>query len=65
MFNGKSFIEKFLLMTKYNDFARVINCTLKTYLREPACAGAIAHISGNSMIVTENMCQISEKNKPA
>ena len=29
MFNGKSFNEKFVLMRKYYDFARAINCTRK------------------------------------
>ena len=29
MFYGKSFNEKFLLMKKYHDFARAINCTCK------------------------------------
>ena len=39
MFNGKSFNEKFLLMRKYYDFARAINCTHKlTCVCVYACA---------------------------
>ena len=54
MFNGKSFNEKLLFMRKYYDFMCAINCT-QTYLR--VCLQVpvrlIAHVSGNSMIMTD------------